>query len=200
VATGLAAPLERLMAELAKLPGVGRKTAQRFALHVLKAPASDVEALIRALAEVREKIRLCSVCFNFAEGDLCVVCADPRRERTVVCVVEEAVNVLALERTNAFRGLYHVLGGALSPLKDVGPEDLRIAELLERVRTAGVREVILATSPNVEGEATAVYLARLLKPLDVATTRLAQGLPAGADLEFTDDLTLQRALENRRDY
>lgn len=188
------------MAELAKLPGVGRKTAQRFALHVLKAPASDVEALTRALSEVREKIRLCTVCFNFAEGDLCVVCADPRRERTVVCVVEEAVNVLALERTNAFRGLYHVLGGALSPLKDVGPEDLRIAELLERVRASGVREVILATSPNVEGEATAVYLSRLLKPLDVATTRLAQGLPAGADLEFTDDLTLQRALENRRDY
>jgi len=200
VATGLAAPLERLMTELAKLPGVGRKTAQRFAMHLLKVPPADVLALSRALAEVREKIRLCSVCFNFAEGDLCLVCSDPRRERTIVCVVEEAVDVLSLERTNAFRGLYHVLGGALSPLKDVGPDDLRLAELLERVRTGGVREVILATSPNVEGEATAVYLARLLKPLGVATTRLAQGLPAGADLEFTDDLTLQRALENRRDY
>jgi recombination protein RecR len=200
MATALAAPLERLMAELSKLPGVGRKTAQRFALHVLRSPASDVTALVQALQDVREKIRLCSVCFNLSEADLCPICSDPRRDRSLVCVVEEAVNVLAIERTDAFRGLYHVLGGALSPLKDVGPDDLHVAELIERVRVAGVREVILATSPNVEGEATAVYLVRLLKPLGVSTTRLAQGLPAGADLEFTDDLTLQRALENRRDY
>jgi len=198
--TQLAGPLERLIGELAKLPGVGRKTAQRFAFHVLKAPASDVEALIAALRELRERIHPCSTCFNLAESETCPVCADPRREHTTVCVVEDAVNVLALERTNAYRGVYHVLGGALSPLKDVGPEDLRIRELVLRVERDGVREVILATSPNVEGEATAVYLSRLLKPLGVATTRLAQGLPAGADLEFTDDVTIQRALENRRDY
>jgi len=192
--------LERLMAELAKWPGVGRKTAQRFALHILKAPSADADALMDALKDVRENIHVCANCFNLAESELCTICSDPRRERAIVCVVEDAVNVIAIERTNAFRGLYHVLGGALSPLKDVGPEDLRVSELLERVRTQGIREIILATSPNVEGEATAVYLARLLKPLGVATTRLAQGLPAGADLEFTDDLTLQRALENRRDY
>jgi len=198
--TQLAAPLERLIGELAKLPGVGRKTAQRFAFHVLKAPAEDVDALVLALRELRERIRPCAVCFNVAESELCPICADPRRERTTVCVVEDAVNVLALERTNAYRGVYHVLGGALSPLKDVGPEALKITELVERVRRDDLREVILATSPNVEGEATAVYLSRLLKPLNVSTTRLAQGLPAGADLEFTDDVTIQRALENRRDY
>lgn len=198
--TALAAPLERLIGELAKWPGVGRKTAQRFAFHLLKSPPSDVEALIVALRDLRDKTRLCATCFNLSEGDACTICADPRRERSLVCVVEEAVNVIAIERTNSYRGLYHVLGGALSPLKDVGPEDLRVRELLERVRGDGVREVILATSPNVEGEATAVYLARLLKPLGVTTTRLAQGLPAGADLEFTDDVTIQRALENRRDY
>jgi len=198
--TQLAAPLERLIGELAKLPGVGRKTAQRFAFHVLKAPADDVDALVVALRELRERIHPCSICSNLAESDVCPICADPRRERSTICVVEEAVNVIALERTNAYRGVYHVLGGALSPLKDIGPDDLRITELVERVRRDGVREVILATSPNVEGEATAVYLARLLKPLNVVTTRLAQGLPAGADLEFTDDVTIQRALENRRDY
>jgi recombination protein RecR len=198
--TQLAAPIERLIGELAKLPGVGRKTAQRFAFHVLKAPTEDVDALASALRELREHIRPCANCFNLAESELCPICADPRRDRTTVCVVEDAINVLALERTNAFRGVYHVLGGALSPLKDIGPEALNVTELVERVRRDGVREVILATSPNVEGEATAVYLSRLLKPLNVATTRLAQGLPAGAALEYTDDVTIQRALENRRDY
>jgi recombination protein RecR len=196
----LAGPLERLVGELAKLPGVGRKTAQRFAFHLLKSPPSDVEALVEALVALRSKLRLCATCFNIAESEACPICADPRREPSTVCVVEQAANVLAIERTSSFQGLYHVLGGALSPLKDVGPEDLRVRELLERVQRAGVREVILAMSPNVEGEATAVYLARLLKPLGVVTTRLAQGLPAGADLEFTDDVTLRRALENRRDY
>jgi len=198
--TLLAGPVERLIGELAKLPGVGRKTAQRFALHLLKTPESDVEALIAGLRELRERIHPCATCFNLADSEICPICADPRRERTTVCVVEDAVNVLALERTNVYRGLYHVLGGALSPLKDVGPDDLRVRELVERVQRDGVREVILATSPNVEGEATAVYVARLLKPLGVSTTRLAQGLPAGADLEFTDDVTIQRALENRREY
>jgi recombination protein RecR len=196
----LAAPLERLVAELARLPGVGRKTAQRFAFHLLKTPPAEVAALIEALGDLRDRIRLCATCFNIAETEICPICADPRRETTAVCVVEQAVNIVAIERTNAFHGLYHVLGGALSPLKDVGPDDLKIKELVDRVRAAGVREVILATSPNVEGEATAVYLSRLLKPLGVATTRLAQGLPAGADLEFTDDVTIRQALENRRDY
>jgi recombination protein RecR len=198
--TQLAAPLERLIGELAKLPGVGRKTAQRFALHFLKAPSGDVLALVAALRELQERIHPCAICFNLAESERCPICDDPRRERATICVVEEAVNVIALERTHAYRGVYHVLGGALSPLKDVGPDELKIKELLERVRRDDVREVILAMSPNVDGEATAVYLARLLKPLNVVTTRLAQGLPAGADLEFTDDVTIQRALENRRDY
>jgi recombination protein RecR len=198
--TLLAGPLERLIGELMKLPGVGRKTSQRFVFHLLKAPAADVDALVAALREVRERIRPCANCFNLAESETCPICADPRRERATICVVEDAVNVLALERANAYRGVYHVLGGALSPLKDVGPEDLKVRELMERIQRDGAREVILATSPNVEGEATAVYLARLLKPLGVATTRLAQGLPAGADLEFTDDVTIQRALENRREY
>jgi recombination protein RecR len=196
----LAGPLERLVGELAKLPGVGRKTAQRFAFHLLKAPPAEVAALVEALGELRTKLRLCTTCFNIAESESCPICADPRREPGTVCVVEQAANVLAIERTSSFHGLYHVLGGTLSPLKDVGPEELRVRELLERVQSAGVREVILAMSPNVEGEATAVYLARLLKPLGVVTTRLAQGLPAGADLEFTDDVTIRRALENRRDY
>ena len=193
-------PLERLIGELAKLPGVGRKSAQRFAFHLLKAPSGDTEALAEAIRELRVKTRSCSTCFNLSEGETCSICADPRRDTTVVCVVEEPVNVVALERTNAFRGLYHVLGGSLSPLHDVGPDDLRVKELVERVRAHGVREVVLATNPDVEGEATAVYMSRLLKPLGVRTTRLAQGLPAGADLEFTDDLTLQRAFEGRRDY
>ena len=196
----LAPPLERLIGELARLPGVGRKSAQRFAFHLLRAPAAEVESLVSALRELREKTRSCERCFNLSEGPTCPICADARREGTTLCVVEEAVNVLAVERTNAYRGLYHVLGGALSPLKDIGPEDLRIKELLDRVRTEGTREVILATNPDVEGEATAVYLSRLLKPLGLSLTRLAQGLPAGADLEFTDDLTLQRAIENRREY
>jgi recombination protein RecR len=198
--TALAGPLERLIAELAKLPGVGRKTAQRFAFHLLRAQPGDVEALVAALHELRERIHPCATCFNLAEAETCPICADPRRERSTVCVVEDPVNVLALERTHAYRGVYHVLGGALSPLKDVGPEDLRVKELVTRVQRDGIQEVILATGSSVEGEATAVYLSRLLKPLGVATTRLAQGLPAGADLEFTDDVTLQRALENRRDY
>jgi len=161
---------------------------------------SDEAALVEALQELRSRLRLCATCFNIAESETCPICADPRRDPASVCVVEQAVNIVAIERTSAFHGLYHVLGGALSPLKDVGPDDLKTKELVDRVRSAGVQEVILATSPNVEGEATAVYLSRLLKPLGVATTRLAQGLPAGADLEFTDDVTIRQALENRRDY
>ena len=193
-------PLERLIAELGRLPGIGRKTAQRLAYHLLRAPREEAAALAAALAELRDRLRSCTVCFNVAEGELCPICSDPRRERSIVCVVEEPANLSALERSGVFRGLYHVLGGALSPLKDIGPDDLRIRELIERTRGEGFREVVLATNPNVEGEATAVYLSRLLKPLGVAVTRLAQGLPAGADLEFTDDLTLARAFEGRREY
>lgn len=198
--SNLALPLERLIQELAKLPSIGQKTAQRLAFHLLKATAEDTVALADAIRELRDKIRLCSQCFNLSESELCPICSDPRREKGSLCVVEEATNLLALERTGAFRGLYHVLGGALSPLRDVGPDQLRMTELVQRVRSSEIEEVILATNPNVEGEATAVYLARLLEPLDVRITRLAQGLPAGGDLEYTDELTLRRALEGRRGY
>lgn len=198
--TNLAAPIERLIAELSKLPGIGRKSAQRLSFHLLAAPREQTEALARAILEVREKIRYCTVCFNLSEDDRCPICADPRRETATVCVVESPSDVAVIERSGVYRGVYHVLGGALSPLKDVGPEDLRIQPLLDRVREGALREAILATSSDVEGEATAMYLSRILKPLGLSVSRLAQGLPAGADLEFTDDLTLQRALEGRREY
>ncbi len=196
----MAPPLERVITELCKLPGIGRKSAQRLVFHLLKSPVEDVVALARALDALHEGVRACSVCFNLAADELCEICADTRRDRSVVCVVEDPCNVTGVERTGAFRGLYHVLGGSLAPLKDVGPDDLRIRELLGRVEAGEIREVVLATNPDVEGDATAVYLARLLKPLGMHVTRLAQGLPAGADLEFTDDLTLRRAIEGRRDF
>jgi recombination protein RecR len=196
----LAPPLEHVIHELAKLPGIGRKTAQRLAFHMLKAPEEDASALGRAILELRDKVRFCRDCFNLADQELCPVCADPRRDGGLICVVEEPVNLFAVERTGAYLGLYHVLGGALSPIRDVGPERLHLRELVRRVEQGDFREVILATNPNVEGEATAVYVARLLKPSGVSVTRLAQGLPVGGDLEFTDDLTLRRAMEGRRDY
>jgi recombination protein RecR len=196
----LAPPIERLIKELSRLPGVGRKTAQRLAFHLLRVPGEEATALSEAIRELRERIRLCRACFNLTDEDLCPICSDPRRDVALVCVVEEPGNLLALERTGAFRGLYHVLGGALSPLKDIGPEELRLRELVERLKTGEFTEVILATNTDVEGEATAVYLSRLIEPLGVKVTRLAQGLPAGGDLEFTDDLTLARALEGRRSY
>ena len=196
----LAPALERVIHELSKLPGVGKKTAQRLTFHLLQAPREDAKALGQAILDLREKIRLCADCFNLAEDELCPICTDPRRDRSTICVVEGPSNLLALERTRAYRGLYHVLGGALSPLKDIGPDDLRLQELMQRLRAAEFHEVILATNPDVEGEATAVYLARLLTPLEVPVTRLAQGLPAGGDLEFTDELTLRRAFEGRRGY
>jgi len=196
----LAPPLERVIRELGKLPSIGKKSAQRLALHLLQAPREDAEALAGAILEMREKVRFCKDCFNLADRELCPVCSDPKRERSVICVVEDPGNLMALERTGAFKGLYHVLGGALSPLKDIGPDDLHVRELVERVRQGDYREIILATNPNVEGEATAVYLSRLLKPIGLQLTRLAQGLPAGGDLEFTDELTLRRAFEGRREY
>jgi recombination protein RecR len=196
----LAPPLERVIRELGKLPSIGKKTAQRLALHLLQTPREEAEALAGAILEMREKVRFCRDCFNLSDRELCPVCSDPKRDRSVICVVEDPGNLMTLERTGAFRGLYHVLGGALSPLKDVGPDDLHVRELVERVGEGEYSEIILATNPNVEGEATAVYLSRLLKPIGLQLTRLAQGLPAGGDLEFTDELTLRRAFEGRREY
>jgi recombination protein RecR len=200
VVSRVAPPLERVINELSKLPSIGKKTAQRLAFHLLKSPREDAAALAEAILDLRRKVHFCRDCFNLAVDELCPICADPRRNRQLLCVVEEPTNLLAVERTSAFAGLYHILGGALSPLKDIGPDQLRIRELLERIERSEFREIILATNPNVEGEATAVYLSRLLKPLGPQITRLAQGLPAGGDLEFIDDLTLRRALEERRDY
>ena len=189
-----------MISELCKLPGIGRKTAQRLAFHLLKAPEEDTQALARVIGELRSLIRFCRDCFNLSDAELCPVCDDPRRDRSILCIVEEPSNLIAIERTGAYQGLYHVLGGALSPLKDVGPEQLHARELMDRLGSSQFEEIILATNPDVEGEATAVYLSRLMQPLELRITRLAQGLPAGSDLEYTDDLTLTRALEGRRSY
>ena len=197
---GLAPPIERVINELSKLPSIGRKTAQRLAFHLLRAEPSEARALAEAIVEMRDEIGECRDCFNLAAAELCPICADPGREPGTLCVVADAGDLLALEKTGAFRGRYHVLGGVLSPLRDIGPDDLHLGRLLERVRDAEFREVILATDPDVEGEATAVYISRLLKPLGIAVSRLAQGLAVGGDLEFTDDLTLRRAFEGRREY
>lgn len=188
--------LQQLIEEFARLPGIGRKTAQRLALHVLKQPREDAVRMARALVNVKDRTRTCSVCCNITEADPCAICASPRRDRTVICVVEEPNDVLALEKTNDFRGLYHVLGGSLSPLDGIGPDELKVKELLARL-AGEVNEVILAMNPNVEGEATTLYLGRLLKPLGVKVTRIARGLPVGGDLEFADEATLSRALEGR---
>lgn len=196
----LAPPLERAIEELSKLPSVGKKTAQRLVFHLLKVPAEQASALARSIVELREKVRFCDECFNLTDRETCAICEDTERDRGLICVVEEPTNLLALERTGVYRGLYHVLGGALSPLREIGPDQLHLRQLMDRIRRLEPREVILATNPNVEGEATAVYLSRLLAPLGLQITRLAQGLPAGGDLEFTDDLTLRRALEGRRDF
>lgn len=188
--------LEQLIEEFAKLPGVGRKTAQRLALYILKRPREDAVAMARALVNVKDRIHTCSVCCNITEHDPCAICASAKRDRAMICVVEEPSDVLALEKTNEYRGLYHVLGGSLSPLDGIGPEELKVRELLARI-TAEVAEVILAMNPNVEGEATTIYLTKLLKPLGVRVTRIARGIPVGGDLEFADEATLSRALEGR---
>ncbi len=191
--------LETLITELEKLPSIGLKSAQRLALHLLRVPKEDALRLADAIRAVRERVGFCTTCGNFSETDPCALCGDPRRDPHVLCVVEQPVDVLAFERTGQFRGRYHVLGGALSPLEGTSPEQLRIRELLARLRGSEVREVILATNPNVNGEATAMYLSRLLTPLGLRVTRIARGVPMGSDLEYSDQVTLARALEGRRD-
>jgi recombination protein RecR len=190
--------VQDLIDELGRLPGVGPKSAQRIAFHLLQADSVDVNRLVSALVEVKEKVRFCSVCGNVAEAEHCRICLDPRRDLTCICVVEEPKDVVAVERTREFRGRYHVLGGAISPIEGVGPDDLRIKELLTRLADGGVSELIIATDPNLEGEATATYLARLLRPMNLKVTRLASGLPVGGDLEYADEVTLGRAFEGRR--
>jgi len=190
--------VQDLIDELGRLPGVGPKGAQRIAFHLLQADSVDVKRLVSALIEVKDKIRFCSICGNVAEAEQCRICLDPRRDLTCICVVEEPKDVQAVERTREFRGRYHILGGAISPIEGVGPDDLRIKELLTRLADGVVDEVIIATDPNLEGEATATYLARLLRPIGLTVTRLASGLPVGGDLEYADEVTLGRAFEGRR--
>jgi recombination protein RecR len=190
--------VQDLIDELGRLPGVGPKGAQRIAFHVLAADADDVRRLVSALTEVKEKIRFCSTCGNVAEADRCRICLDPRRDSSVLCVVEEPKDVVAIERTREYRGRYHVLGGAISPIEGVGPDDLRVRELMARLADDVVTELILATDPNLEGEATATYLARMIKPMGLRVTRLASGLPVGGDLEYADEITLGRAFQGRR--
>jgi recombination protein RecR len=192
--------LQDLVDELGALPGVGPKGASRIAFHILNAPVADVERLMAALGAVKQKVRFCERCFNIAEEPLCSICQDPRRDQSVICVVEEPKDVLALERTREFRGLYHVLGGAIDPIGGIGPDQLHIVDLMRRLGTEPVQEVILAMDPNIEGEATATYLARALHTLEVPVTRLASGLPVGGDLEYADEVTLSRALEGRRAF
>ncbi len=197
--SAMPAALAALVEQLVRLPGVGPKTAQRLAFHLLKAPREDAAALAEALLALKDRTRLCQRCFNLCEAELCGICLDARRDSSLLCVVEEINDLLAIEKTREFRGLYHVLGGSLSPLDGRGPEQIRVRELQARLESSGVREVILATNPNVEGEATALYLLRVLKPFPVKVTRIARGLPMGGDLEYADEATLARALEGRRE-
>ncbi|HRW17533.1 MAG TPA: recombination mediator RecR [Dermatophilaceae bacterium] len=190
--------VQDLIDELGRLPGIGPKSAQRIAFHLVSADAPDVQRLVQVLAEVKEKIRFCELCGNVAEAQRCRICADARRDGTAICVVEEPKDVSAIERTREFRGLYHVLGGAISPMDGIGPDDLRIRELMTRLADGTVTEVIIATDPNIAGEATATYLSRSLLPLGLTVTRLASGLPVGGDLEYADEVTLGRAFEGRR--
>jgi recombination protein RecR len=195
---GTPEPIARLVEQFHRLPGIGPKSAQRLAYHILRVGDDEAQALANAVLEVKRRIRLCSVCCYITEHDPCNYCSDERRDRSVVCVVEQALDISAIERSGGYRGLYHVLHGVLNPMDGVGPEDLRFRELLARVQDGGVQEVIMATNPSLEGEATAMYAAKLLGPLGVRVTRLARGLPSGADLEYADDVTLLRALEGRQ--
>jgi len=194
-----AEPLARLIQECKRLPGIGQKSAQRIAFHLLRAPREDAQNLAQAIIDVKDKLGICAQCNNISDGELCLYCRDPHREHSQICVVEESHNILPIETTRAFRGLYHVLHGAISPLRGIGPEQLRIKSLVDRVHQNEVQEIIVATNPTVEGEATAVYLSRLLKPLGPRVTRIAMGIPVGSDLEFADEVTMSRSLENRRE-
>src|SRR5919204_411816 len=193
-------PVNRLITELSKLPGIGQRTAQRLAFHLLRVPEQEALGLAEAIKDVKEKVGLCEVCFNLADAPRCRICEDERRDASVICVVEEPADVIPIERTHEYRGLYHVLGGALSPIDGIDPEDLKLAELIKRVEQGDVREVVIATNPTTTGEATAFYIAEALRELDVevAVTRLASGLPVGADLEYADEITIGRALAGRR--
>ncbi len=194
-----AAPIARLLEELERLPGVGPKSAQRLAFHILRSDEASATRLADAIIEVKRTIHFCARCFNLAEADLCEVCSDARRDTHIICVVEEPRDVVAIERTGEFRGMYHVLQGAISPIDGIGPEQLRVRELIDRIGAGGIEEIIVATNPNVEGETTALYISRLAKPLGVRVTRIASGLPVGGDLEYADEVTLGRALEARRE-
>ena len=191
--------VQELIDELGRLPGVGPKSAQRLAFHILEADPQDMKRLVEAITTVKDRVKFCTVCGNVTEQELCNICRDPRRDPAIICVVEESKDVLAVERTRSFRGRYHVLGGAINPIAGVGPEQLRIRELLTRLNDGAIQEVIIATDPNLEGEATATYLARMLKTIGIAVTRLASGLPVGGDLEYADEVTLGRALAGRRE-
>lgn len=194
-----AEPLARLIQEIKRLPGIGQKSAQRVAFHVLRSRREDVDRLIQALIDVKEKLGICSVCNNISDSEICSYCRDSSRDHSVICVLEEPHNILPIETTRQFNGVYHVLHGAISPLRGIGPEQLRIKSLLHRIENGNVSEIILATNPTVEGEATASYLSRLLKPLGVKVTRIAMGIPVGSDLEYADEVTMLKSLENRRE-
>jgi recombination protein RecR len=198
VAGSYTVPVQTLIDQLGRLPGIGPKSAQRIAFHLLKLPTEDVERLATAITDAKARVRFCTVCFNFAEGDLCPICADPRRDPSVICVVEESRDIISLERTGEFRGRYHVLLGVMNPIEGVGPDQLKIRELMMRISSEEITEVIVCTNPNTEGEVTAAYLSRLLKPFAIRVTRPASGLPVGGDLEYADELTLGRALSGRR--
>src|SRR5487761_2143750 len=194
-----AAPLQRLIDELRRMPVIGQKSAQRIAFHVLRSPRDDAARLSQALLDVKDSLGICAECNNISDGELCNYCRDPHRDHSQICVVEEPHNVLPIETTRTFEGVYHVLHGAISPLRGIGPEQLRIKGLLDRISKNEVKEIILATNPTVEGEATAVYLSRLLKPLGLKCTRIAMGIPVGSDIEFADEVTISKSLENRRE-
>ncbi len=194
-----AEPLERLIAEFRRLPGIGQKSAQRLAFHVMRTPREAALRLSQALLDVKDNLTLCTVCNNISSSELCVFCSDPRRNPRSICVVEDSHNIIPIETTRSFEGLYHVLQGAISPLRGIGPEQLKIKSLLERLTDASIEEIILATNPTVEGEATAAYLGRLLKPLGLKVTRIAMGVPVGSDLDFADEVTMLKSMENRRE-
>ncbi|MGI9075010.1 MAG: recombination mediator RecR [Bryobacteraceae bacterium] len=195
----LAEPLARLIQECKRLPGIGQKSAQRIAFHLLRTSREEAENLAQAILDIKDKLGICAACNNISTEELCLYCRDPHREQTQICVVEEPHNILPIETTHAFRGVYHVLHGAISPLRGIGPDHLKIKGLVDRLRNREIQEVILATNPTAEGEATAVYLSRLLKPLGARVTRIAMGIPVGSDLEFADEVTMSRSLENRRE-